>query len=106
MLKLNENGRVFGEEIHRVIESRNNNYSLWVIRAIERSDLIKDKDFFTVLLKSSGGRPKTQFEFTIQAAKEICITEQNEKGKQIRRWLIELESQKANLDLLTHDELF
>lgn len=45
------------------------------------------------------------YEFTLDAAKEICSLERNEKGKQIRRWLIDLSNQRENKDLLTHDEV-
>lgn len=92
MLEINE-GLIKGEEIHRVIESKTQNYSLWIRRAIDYADLKEDKDFFTKLLKSTGGRPKTELLFTVEAAKEICLLERNEKGKQIRRWLILLGNQ-------------
>lgn len=101
MLTINENNRIYGEEIHLKIESKNSNYTNWLARAIEYADLKENRDFFTKLLKSTGGRPKTQFEFTIEAAKEICLLERNEKGKQIRRWLIDLSSKKDNLELIT-----
>ena len=104
MLKINEKNRVTGRDIHSVIESKNNNYSLWVARMIEYADLQLGKDFFTVLLKSTGGRPSTEYEFTLDAAKEICLLERNEKGKQIRRWLIGLSTQRENLELITVKE--
>jgi len=101
MLKINERNRVFGEEIHKAIESKNKNYPLWMGRMIDYADLQHNKDFFTILLKSSGGRPKTQYEFTLDAAKEICLLERNEKAKQIRRWLIDLSNKTENLELIT-----
>jgi phage anti-repressor protein len=101
MLEINERNRVFGEEIHKSIESKNNNYRQWLNDKLEYADLQEGKDFFTILLKSSGGRPKTQYEFTLDAAKEICLLERNEKAKNIRRWLIDLSNKKDNLELIT-----
>jgi phage anti-repressor protein len=105
MLNINENNRISGKEIYSTIESRNKNYSDWIRKAIKRADLQKDKDFLAIPLKSTGGRPEVIIEFTIESAKEICLLEQNEKGKQIRRWLISLSEQKENYDLLTHQQV-
>lgn len=101
MLKINENNMVSGLEIHKTIESKNKRYDIWVKRVIEYADLIPEKDFCTKVYESTGGRPFTDYEFTIDAAKEICLLERNEKGKEIRRWLIELSKQKENLELIT-----
>lgn len=101
MLQINERNRVYGEDIHLAIESKNKNYRDWLNDKIQYADLKEEKDFFAILLKSSGGRPKTQYEFTLDAAKEICLLERNEKAKQIRRWLIDLSNKAENLELIT-----
>ena len=101
MLQINERNRVYGEDIHLAIESKNRNYRDWLNDKIQYADLKEEKDFFAILLKSSGGRPKTQYEFTLDAAKEICLLERNEKAKQIRRWLIDLSNKAENLELIT-----
>lgn len=104
MLKINERNRVHGEDIHLAIKSKNKNYRDWLNDKIEYADLKEEKDFFAILLKSTGGRPKTQYEFTLDAAKEICLLEKNEKAKEIRRWLIALDSKRDNLELITVKE--
>jgi len=104
MLKINEQNMVEGREIHSIIESKNHNYSDWVRKAIIKADLQRDKDFLAKSLKSTGGRPEIIYEFTLDAAKEICLLEQNEKGKQLRRWLIGISEQRENLDLVTIKE--
>ena len=101
MLKINERGRVHGEDIHVAIESKNKNYRDWLNDKMDYADLQEGKDFFTILLKSSGGRPKTLYEFTVDAAKEICLLERNDKAKQIRRWLIDISTKTENLELIT-----
>ena len=101
MLQINERSRVYGEEIHTVIQSKNKNYRDWLNDKIQYADLQEGKDFFAILLKSTGGRPKTQYEFTLDAAKEICLLERNDTAKQIRRWLIDLSNKTDNLELIT-----
>lgn len=104
MLQFNERGRVYGEEIHRAIESKVKRFDLWLKEAMFSADLKEDKDFCRILHKSTGGRPKTQYEFTLDAAKEICLLERNEKGKEIRRWLIDLANKRENLETISIPE--
>lgn len=104
MIQVNENNRILGREIHSKIESKNKNYQNWLKRVLEYADLQEGKDFFTKLLKSTGGRPETIYEFTLDAAKEICLLERNKKGKEIRKWLIELSNKKEKLELVTIKE--
>ncbi len=90
MLVVNERNMVSGLEIHRVIESKNKRFDIWVKRAIDYADLTEGKDFCTKLYESTGGRPFTDYEFSLDAAKEICLLERSDKGKQVRKWLIDL----------------
>jgi phage anti-repressor protein len=93
MINLNENNKILGDDLHSILESKLKDYSIWVKRKIQDADLISGKDFSTILSESSGGRPKTNYYFTIDAAKEICLLEKNKKGKELRRWLIGLSNQ-------------
>jgi len=105
MLKVNENNMVSGLEIHRTIESKNKRFDIWIKRAIEYADLKPNIDFCPKVYESTGGRPFTDYEFTLDAAKEICLLERNEKGKQIRRWLIDLSNQKESGALVSHKQV-
>ncbi|MFA6185499.1 MAG: antA/AntB antirepressor family protein [Candidatus Shapirobacteria bacterium] len=104
MIQINENGKIEGRELHRLIESKTKQYNVWITRAIIDADLKEPKDFCTILYESTGGRPRKEYEFTIEAAKEICLMERNNRGKEIRKWLIELSRQKENLELITVKE--
>jgi anti-repressor protein len=50
-------------------------------------------DFCSILSESTGGRPSTDHALTIEMAKELCMIQRNEKGKQARTYFIELEKQ-------------
>ena len=49
------------------------------------------KDFCGFLRESTGGRPARDAEITIEMAKEICMLQRSEKGKQARQYFIQLE---------------
>ena len=48
-------------------------------------------DFCSILSESTGGRPSTDHQITIEMAKELCMIQRSEKGKQARQYFIELE---------------
>lgn len=49
------------------------------------------EDFCSFLSESTGGRPATDAQLTIDMAKEICMLQRNEKGKQARQYFLQLE---------------
>lgn len=49
------------------------------------------KDFCSFLSESTGGRPKTEYQLTIEMSKEICMLQRSPEGKQARQYFIELE---------------
>ncbi|WP_317437267.1 phage antirepressor KilAC domain-containing protein [Thomasclavelia spiroformis] len=53
----------------------------------------QEKDFRSILSKSTGGRPSTDYEITLDMAKEISMIQRNEKGKLARQYFIEVEKQ-------------
>lgn len=53
-------------------------------------DLRKQKTLFHFLEESTGGRPATDYQITIEMAKEIAMIQRNEKGKQARQYFIQL----------------
>ena len=51
----------------------------------------ESKDFWTKMSKSTGGRPSTEYELSIDMAKQICMIQRSEKGRLYRQYFIELE---------------
>ena len=50
-------------------------------------------DFYSKMSKTSckGGRPATDYDITIDMAKEICMIQRTPEGKRVRKYLIDLE---------------
>ncbi len=65
-------------------------YRLWFPRMCEYG-FEEEKDFRTFLSESTGGRPAQDAEITLEMAKEICMLQRSEKGKQARQYFIQLE---------------
>jgi phage anti-repressor protein len=103
MLKINENNKIDSRDIYEFVEVRTYYYD-WLHRCIDYADLQEGTDFNSKLSKSTGGRPKKVYEFTIDAAKEMCIVSATPRAKELRRWLIGLSEQRESLELVTAKE--
>lgn len=104
MIKINENGKVDARELYAFIEVKTR-FSNWIKRSIDYADLIEEKDFYPVLdIGKKGGRPTQNYQLTIDAAKEVCLVSATAKGKDLRKWLIDLSVKRENLELITIKE--
>lgn len=91
---------VNARELHEGLESKTK-YNDWITRRLLDIDAIENEDYI-VLLKNEqnlkGGRPTKEYILKLDAAKEVAMLERNEKGKQYRRYFIEVEKKyKQNL---------
>lgn len=69
-------------------------FSDWMKRQIKRCDLYENQDyevFYQEVGNPQGGRPSTDYALSLNAAKEISMMSQTEKGKEARRYFIECE---------------
>ena len=87
----NERPTVSGRELHGFLEVATP-YDKWFPRMAEYG-FIEQVDFSTFLSESTGGRPATDHQLTIEMSKEIAMIQRNEKGKQARQYFIALEKQ-------------
>lgn len=62
----------------------------WMPRRIEEFGFEEGKDFSSILSKSHG-RPSKEYIISIDMAKELAMVENNERGREIRRYFIEVE---------------
>lgn len=49
------------------------------------------KDFCSKMSESTGGRPATDYQITVDMAKQICMIQRTDKGKQYREYFLSLE---------------
>jgi len=66
-------------------------YSDWFKYRADQMGLIEGEDFITNLGKSTGGRPVADFIVHLDTAKEIAMMENNDKGREVRRYFIAVE---------------
>ena len=85
----NDAPRVSGRELHTFLEV-GTEYAKWFDRMTEYG-FTEGTDFSPFLTKSTGGRPTTDHQLSIDMAKELCMLQRNEKGKQARQYFLDLE---------------
>lgn len=100
LIKIYENDRqeqlVNARELHEKLKSKRD-FSNWITDRIQKYGFTENVDFTTILLKSTGGRPRTEYALTLDMAKEIAMVENNEEGRKIRRYFIEVEKNARNM---------
>ncbi len=96
LIKVNYDGEqplVSGRELHEFLEV-GTEYAKWISRMCEYG--FSESADFTVIVKNDenpqGGRPSTDHALTVQMAKEICMLQRTDKGKQARQYFIQLEA--------------
>lgn len=87
-----------GEEVNavsaRVLHASLGNkdaFAHWIKDRIEQFGFLEGQDFVTFWENSQKGRPRKEYVVSIRMAKELCMVERNEKGKQVRLYFIECE---------------
>ncbi|KMT62527.1 phage antirepressor KilAC domain-containing protein [Paenilisteria newyorkensis] len=94
----NENGDKFvnARELHTSLMV-GKDFTTWIKQRIEQYDFLEGEDFSPFLGKTSNGRPRTEYLLTIDCAKELAMVQNNEMGRAIRKYFIEVEKQARNL---------
>lgn len=88
---------VLGRDLHEALES-DTRYNDWFKRMAEYG-FTEGTDYYSILSNRSdgkAGKPKTDHQLTIEMAKEICMIQRSEKGKQCRQYFIAVEEQFNN----------
>lgn len=85
----NDTPTVSGRELHELLDVKTA-YKDWFPRMCEYG-FAEGTDFCSFLSESTGGRPATDHQLTIEMAKEICMLQRNDKGKQVRQYFLNLE---------------
>lgn len=82
---------ISARELHERLEITTR-FNDWFPRMCEYG-FTEGLDFYSKMSKTSevGGRPATDYEISIDMAKQICMLQRTEQGKAIRQYLIDLE---------------
>lgn len=81
--------RISGHQLHMALDV-DTPYRKWFPRMCEYG-FSEGKDFRTNLSESTGGRPSTDHLMTLSMAKEIAMLQRTDKGKEVRRYFIQIE---------------
>lgn len=89
-----ERPTVSGRELHEFLEVTTR-YNDWFNRMTEYG-FTEGEDYYSFLSNRSdglAGKPRTDHQLTIQMAKELCMIQRNERGKQARQYFLAVEAQ-------------
>lgn len=94
---------VNAREIHSYLEVKTA-FTTWFNRTVEKYDFTLNEDFISFLKESNGGRPQQEHIVSLDMAKELCLVEPNEKGKETRKYFIEVEKRQKRV-LTTSEQI-
>ena len=94
----NDNGKqlVSGRELHEFL-GVGRDFTTWIKGRISKYDFIENEDFTVLNIApqnggvSHGGQNKLDYIISIDMAKELSMVENNDKGKQARKYFIQCE---------------
>ena len=94
----NDNGKqlVSGRELHEFL-GVGRDFATWIKGRISKYDFIENEDFTVLNIApqnggaSHGGQNKLDYIISIDMAKELSMVENNDKGKQARKYFIQCE---------------
>lgn len=84
-----EQPTVSARELHEGLEVKTA-FKDWFPRMAEYG-FEAEKDFCSKMSESTGGRPATDYDITVDMAKQICMIQRSEKGKEYRQYFLDLE---------------
>lgn len=105
LIKINENRMVDAEELHKKL-GVDTRFRGWMPRRIEGYNFLEGEDFRSFLGESNGGRRSTGYSLSLDMAKELCMVEKTPKGKEVRKYFIEIEKRyREEMDSKTPAEI-
>lgn len=88
---------VYGTDLHRVLEVKSN-YRDWIRNRLNDIDAVEGEDYEGAKILAPSGQTARDHIIRLDAAKEMAMLERNEKGKQLRRYFIQIEKKyKASI---------
>lgn len=95
---------VYGTELHAVLGVKSN-FRDWIKNRLKDCDAVENEDFESFAKNlSKGGRPQIEYIIKLDTAKEMAMMERNSKGKQVRRYFIQIEKKYKQAGLIMGQE--
>jgi len=82
---------VNSRDLHKNLGAKTD-YSKWATRLIEKYEFVENEDYLTIV-KKDGRIRSTDYIFTIDMAKEVCMVANTDKGRETRKYFISIEKQ-------------
>lgn len=99
---------VYGSELYAILEVKSN-YRDWSKNRLNDCEAVENEDYESFAKNlAKGGRPQIDHIIKLDTAKEMAMLERNEKGKQVRRYFIQIEKkyrEQAQKPLSALDQL-
>lgn len=99
---------VIGRDLHQFLEIQSN-YTTWIARLIEKYGFIAGQDYLSkngmVERQGRGSVEQVDHILTLDMAKEVSMVQNNEKGRQARRYFIECERRAKEAPALSGKRL-
>ena len=95
---------VSARELHKFLENTDN-VNNWFKRQAERAMLVENEDFTRFAISQTSGQRSFDYALSISSAKEIAMLNGGEKGKQARRYFIEMEKLAKDLSEINSHRL-
>ncbi len=88
-------------ELHKELKNKRK-FADWIKQRIEHYKFLENQDFFTIHKfvkrgESNLGNKLIEYYLTVDMAKELCMVENNETGRKIRKYFIEVEKRYRNI---------
>jgi len=82
---------VNSRDLHKSLEVKTD-YSTWAKRLLEKYSFAEEEDYLTVS-KKEGRQTLVDYIVTLDVAKELCMVTNTKKGRETRKYFIEIEKQ-------------
>jgi len=82
---------VNARELHKAIQAKQH-FADWIRNRIKKYGFEENQDYI-VVTEHTQGRPLKEYYITLDMAKELAMVENNEQGRKIRRYFIEVEKE-------------
>jgi phage anti-repressor protein len=105
LIKQNEDQAVSARDVHNYLKV-GRDFTTWIKGRIEQYGFIEEVDYLLLTnlgeQKGRGGSNKVDYILTLDTAKELCMVENNEKGKEARDYFIEAEKRYIKMMMERH----